>query len=76
MTDWIYKWRNNGWINSAGNEVANRDLIEEADDLDTQLKEEGKVDYVWIPRDQNSEADGACNNVLDVMEQEEEEDEW
>jgi ribonuclease HI len=65
MTAWIYKWRRNGWINSAGYEVANRDLIEEADDLDTRLKQEGDVQYVWIPREKNQDADEACNDLLD-----------
>jgi len=67
MTDWINKWRQNGWTNSAGYEVANRDLIEEADDLDTRLRREGDVDYVWIPRAENQDADEACNDVLDDM---------
>jgi ribonuclease HI len=30
MNEWIYKWSTNGWINSAGAEVANRDLIMDA----------------------------------------------
>ncbi|MCJ1460260.1 hypothetical protein MMC28_010639 [Mycoblastus sanguinarius] len=68
MTDWIYKWTRNGWINSAGHEVANRDLIEKASHLDDQVKEEGNVYYVWIPREQNQEADEAVNEVLDEME--------
>ncbi|OAA49394.1 pyridoxine kinase [Metarhizium rileyi] len=46
MTKWIYKWSRNGWTNAAGFEVANRDLIEEASDLDDRLKEEGDVEYV------------------------------
>ncbi|KAJ6110434.1 hypothetical protein N7486_002669 [Penicillium sp. IBT 16267x] len=65
MTDWIYKWTRNGWINSAGNEVANRDLLEEASDLDDRLKEEGDVDYIWIPREENEYADGLCNRDMD-----------
>lgn len=65
MTDWVYKWRANGWRNAAGNEVANRDLIEEASDLDDRLKEEGDVKYIWIPREDNDEADRICNDALD-----------
>ena len=68
MTDWSFKWRNNGWINSAGNEVANRDLIEEAVDLDNRLEDHGKVTYGWIPRSQNSTADQAVRDRLDEME--------
>jgi ribonuclease HI len=65
MTKWIYKWTRNGWINAAGNEVANRDLIEEASDLDDRLKEKGDVEYIWIPREENQLADGLCNEHMD-----------
>ena len=41
MTEWIYKWANNRWLNSRGVEVANRDLIQKASDLDDELKELG-----------------------------------
>jgi ribonuclease HI len=65
MTNWVYKWSKNGWINTAGNEVANRDLIEKASDLDDRLKEEGTVEYIWIPREQNQDADRYCNQAMD-----------
>jgi ribonuclease HI len=65
MTEWIYKWTSNGWINAAGNDVANRDLLEEASDLDDKLREVGDVDYVWISREQNQYADRLCNEDMD-----------
>ncbi|OAQ60368.1 ribonuclease H1 [Pochonia chlamydosporia 170] len=65
MKIWIYKWTRNGWINAAGYEVVNRDLIEEASDLDDRLKEVGDVDYIWIPREQNQYADRLCNEDMD-----------
>lgn len=68
MTTWVYKWVRNGWRNAAGDEVANRDLIEEAYDLHCELKEEGDVDYTWIPRDENDVADDMCNRALDEQE--------
>ena|SRR5258706_9109972 len=64
MTDWVYKWCKNGWVNAAGNEVANRDLIQKASDLDDKLKEEGSVEYIWIPRHENEEADRLCNQAM------------
>jgi ribonuclease HI len=67
MNEWIYKWINNGWTNAAGNEVANRDLIEEASDLDDKLKEEGDVQYIWIPREQNKLADEYYNDAMDAQ---------
>jgi ribonuclease HI len=68
MSEWIHKWSNNGWINSAGNPVANQDLIREASDLDDRVRELGHVKYIWIPREQNDMADEACNQALDAQE--------
>jgi ribonuclease HI len=65
MTEWIHKWCRNGWINSAGNEVANKELIQEASGLDDKVKELGDVKYIWIPREQNEDADRYCNQALD-----------
>jgi ribonuclease HI len=67
MNNWCYKWMNNGWINSAGNEVANRDLIEEALDLDERLEQRAdtSVEYIWISRSENQLADDYCNQELD-----------
>lgn len=67
MNEWVYKWSNNGWINAAGKNVANRDLIEKACGLDDRLKEEGSVTYIWIPREQNRDADELCNKAMDDM---------
>ncbi|KAI1752902.1 ribonuclease H-like domain-containing protein [Xylaria castorea] len=68
MDTWIYKWVGNGWLNSSGNEVANRDLIEMASDFDYVVKELGSVSYTWIPRSDNQLADGLCNEKLDEQE--------
>jgi ribonuclease HI len=67
MNEWVYKWSNNGWTTSTGKEVANRDLIEEALDLNDLLKEKGDVRYVWIPREKNQYADKLCNDCMDKM---------
>lgn len=68
MTEWIYKWSHNGWINSAGNPVANQDLIREASNLDDRVRDEGRVEYIWIPRSENEMADEVCNDALDAQE--------
>ncbi len=68
MSEWIYKWSRNGWINSAGNAVVNQDLIRKASDLDDRVREEGHVEYIWIPREDNEMADEACNDALDEQE--------
>jgi ribonuclease HI len=64
MTKWMGKWLENGWVNTKGLEVANRDLLE-ADELDDELRTLRNVTYKWIPRHQNTEADRYCNEALD-----------
>ncbi|KAI1363505.1 ribonuclease H-like domain-containing protein [Xylaria arbuscula] len=68
MTEWIYKWARNGWVNAAGCQVANRDLIERASNRDDDVKDVGSVQYIWIPREQNQEADEACNDKLEELQ--------
>ncbi|KAL2825069.1 ribonuclease H-like protein [Aspergillus cavernicola] len=65
MTEWVKKWMNNGWVNAAGREVANRDLIEKAVGLARDVKRVGRVKYVFIPRDENEYADKLCNACMD-----------
>lgn len=65
MTDWRYKWVENGWLNSKGQEVANRDLIERALDLEAEIEQNGDVRYRWVRREENQEADAAANKELD-----------
>lgn len=67
MTNWVCKWFGNGWINSRGNEVTNRDLLEEALDIEAQLMMKGVISYKWIPREKNSYADRLCNERMDEM---------
>ncbi|KAJ7136113.1 ribonuclease H1 [Mycena epipterygia] len=65
LRDWIGKWVNNGWLNTRGFEVVNRDLIEEASNLMDEIMNGGKVDFVWIPREDNEEADKLANEACD-----------
>ena len=74
MTEWRDKWEGNGFINSAGNEVANRDLIEEAYRLEEKVANEGWVQFLWIPRSENESADEEVNKVLDGMDNEGDDD--
>lgn len=65
MTEWIHKWRNNNWRNARGQVVANRDLIARAAYLDAVISDWGTVQYTWIPRSENEDADERCNEALD-----------
>ena len=67
MSSWRHQWSKNGWFNSRGNTVANLDLILEASDLDNAVRDLGNVEYVWIPRSQNSEADEAAKLAMANM---------
>jgi ribonuclease HI len=69
MTEWLGKWEGNGWINSRSEEVANRDLIEEASDLDYRVRDIGDLSYCYIPREQSQYADNLCNERLDQEDQ-------
>jgi ribonuclease HI len=65
MTTWIDKYRRNDWVNPAGREVANRDLLEEAIEVERELLQLGEVSYKWIPRVENLWADRYCNGKID-----------
>jgi ribonuclease HI len=67
MTEWLSKWRNNGWMNAVKNPVANRDLIMRAAELQDKLSRLGKVKYRWIPRSENMLADRLCNKAMGRM---------
>lgn len=64
MTTWVHKWANNGWVNSRGLEVANRDLIEETSYMDGLLREKARVRYKWISRKENTRADRLVKRAL------------
>jgi ribonuclease HI len=57
MTDWVYQWESNGWINSRGEPVVNQDLIRKASRLDDDVDRKRRVAYTWIPRERNQVAD-------------------
>lgn len=66
MTDWIYKWRINNFINSRGRDVVNEDLFMQADDLVEELDEMGvQVQFWHVPRCDNSFADCLANAGID-----------
>ncbi|KAI0895271.1 ribonuclease H1 [Annulohypoxylon nitens] len=68
LSQWVYTWARNGWKNSRGNPIANGDLIQEASHLDDRVQALGNVDYVYIPRNENVNADNKCNKALDNLE--------
>ena len=69
MSTWRYHAWKYPWVNSQGNAVANADLIKEAFKLHEAVRELGDVQYVKIPRSQNSEAREATDSVMDLMDE-------
>jgi ribonuclease HI len=65
---WIPTWSRNGCVNSRGFEVANCYLFKRAVVLHNELSELGDLQYVWVPRVRNVDADIQCNILLDEME--------
>lgn len=68
MTQWIHRWQANGWKNANGLPVKNRDLIERASGLSDKLRNHGVVHFIWVPRDENHDADTCCNRALDEQD--------
>ena len=69
MSTFIHQFAKNGWLSSSGIPVANQDLMKEASKLDDAVRALGDVEYIWVPRSQDSEADEAANSVMDLMEE-------
>lgn len=66
ITEYIYRWRNNGWITSTGKDVANQDLWENLDDkLDDMLDNGIKVLFWKCDRNENTEADRLARMAIE-----------
>src|SRR2546430_1727119 len=67
LTDWLDIWNERGWVNSAGQPVANQALIKHAALLRDDLEDEGReVELQYIPRE-NYEADILANLGCDEV---------
>ena len=49
ITDWINKWKINGWVNASKKQVKNASLSKELDKLDSGHK----VDWFWVKAHRN-----------------------
>ncbi|KAF2859993.1 ribonuclease H-like protein [Piedraia hortae CBS 480.64] len=66
MTEWIFKWLANGWVNAKGARVVNWKLFARLDELVKQLNGRGVEVLFWlVPREYNAEADALANQALD-----------
>jgi ribonuclease HI len=66
MTEWILKWENNGYTNTKGMKVVNRELFEECQRETKLLGERSVIVRFWhVKRKWNKRADDLANAALD-----------
>ena len=69
MTEWIFKWMQNGWRNAKGKPVANKELFKEIYDMVLMLKGVNVEVLFWlVPREENREADMLVNAAFNWKE--------
>ena len=62
MTEWVFKWRTNGYRNAKGTPVINADLFRRVDQKVMGLNDLGVEVLFWhVPRSRNKEADALAN---------------
>lgn len=67
MTEWIFKWKDNGYLNTRRQPVTNAALFREVDDLVGSLEDVGICVLFWhVPREQNTDADALVNAAFDA----------
>ena len=59
ITEWITKWKINGWKTSKKEEVKNKDLWLELDNLTSK----NSIEWVWV----KAHADNDLNNEVDLL---------
>jgi ribonuclease HI len=59
MTEWVFRWKENGWKNAAGKAVENKREFQELDELIEQVEEDhGLAVRFWlVRREDNARAD-------------------
>jgi ribonuclease HI len=69
MTDWIVKWRGNGYLNARGLPLNNRDLIQQLDSLCNQINDLNiRVPFWNVRREYNMQAEKLANAALDGVD--------
>ncbi len=67
ITDWIPRWKRNGWRTAARKPVKNRDLWERLDGL----AQGHQIEWCWVKghsgHPENERADQAANDAIDEM---------
>ena len=68
ITEWIPRWRNNGWRTSQKTAVKNRDLWQRLD----AVADRHTIDWRWVKghsgHPENEQVDRAANEAIDAMQ--------
>jgi ribonuclease HI len=64
MTEWLPKWKENGWKKTSGHAIANAELWRIIDALLKQLEYDMEVQFWYVPRDKNQIAFNMAKEVL------------
>lgn len=69
ITHWIWGWRKNGWKNSEGAEVSNRDLWEELFKLTMDRSSKGKVNWYYSRGHVGTPGNERCDEIAVAFSQ-------
>jgi ribonuclease HI len=64
VTEWLPKWKKNGWKNARGQPVANSTYFKEIKRLIELFEEDASVKPWLVPREQNKMADSLAVSAL------------
>jgi ribonuclease HI len=66
MTEWIFTWEQNGFLNARGQAVTNARYFQLLQSLVWELNDLGvEVLFWWVPRERNRHADALANMAFD-----------
>jgi ribonuclease HI len=65
LTEWLPKWKKNGWKNAKGSPVANSTHFQRIERLIEQLEQDISVKSWMVPREQNVMADSLAKSALE-----------
>jgi ribonuclease HI len=65
LTEWLPKWKKNGWKNARGSPVANSAHFKRIEGLIEQLEQDISVKFWIVPRERNGMADSLAKSALE-----------
>ncbi|KXN92153.1 Ribonuclease H1 [Leucoagaricus sp. SymC.cos] len=76
MTNFIYRWQDNGWRNRKRSEVVNREDFEELDELVDELEDDYEVfvKFWWVPKEDNEDADEMARQAAGFYDDDDDDD--